>query len=187
LSDFVDEFFDQNPISQLGLLVAKNKRAEVLSDLTGNIQKLKDGLNAVREAGCDGEFSLQNALRVALQTLKYPSHSSREMLIICSSLSTCDPDDIMITLKELKKLKIRCSFICLAEVYVFKLISEETSGTYSVLLDEEHLKNVLWTHAIPPVVPVKDLDSNLIRMGNCTVIYVLCNPLHSTFYIRKLC
>jgi transcription initiation factor TFIIH subunit 2 len=33
---FIEEFFDQNPISQLGIILLKNKRAEKLSDLAGN-------------------------------------------------------------------------------------------------------------------------------------------------------
>jgi transcription initiation factor TFIIH subunit 2 len=33
---FIEEFFDQNPISQLGVILLKNKRAEKLSELAGN-------------------------------------------------------------------------------------------------------------------------------------------------------
>lgn len=32
---FITEFFDQNPISQLGLIALKGKRAEKITDLTG--------------------------------------------------------------------------------------------------------------------------------------------------------
>lgn len=35
---FIEEFFDQNPISQLGIILLKNKRAEKLSDLAGNFK-----------------------------------------------------------------------------------------------------------------------------------------------------
>jgi transcription initiation factor TFIIH subunit 2 len=33
---FIEEFFDQNPISQIGLILLKNKRAEKILDLAGN-------------------------------------------------------------------------------------------------------------------------------------------------------
>lgn len=33
---FIEEFFDQNPISQLGIILLKNKRAEKISELAGN-------------------------------------------------------------------------------------------------------------------------------------------------------
>lgn len=39
LEDFVDEFFYQNPISQLGIIITRNKRAEKVSELVGNSKK----------------------------------------------------------------------------------------------------------------------------------------------------
>jgi len=39
LNNFIEEFFDQNPISQMGIIVMKNKRAEKVSDLTGTCKK----------------------------------------------------------------------------------------------------------------------------------------------------
>lgn len=35
LEQFVEEYFDQNPISQLGILVTRNKRAEKVTELGG--------------------------------------------------------------------------------------------------------------------------------------------------------
>lgn len=35
LMGFMDEFFDQNPISQLGFIITKDKRAEKASELSG--------------------------------------------------------------------------------------------------------------------------------------------------------
>jgi len=32
---FIEEYFDQNPISQLGIIVTKNKRAEKVTELGG--------------------------------------------------------------------------------------------------------------------------------------------------------
>lgn len=39
LEDFIEEFFYQNPISQLGMIITRNKRAEKVSDLAGNSKK----------------------------------------------------------------------------------------------------------------------------------------------------
>lgn len=36
LQIFIEEFFDQNPISQVGVILLKNKRAEKIADLAGN-------------------------------------------------------------------------------------------------------------------------------------------------------
>lgn len=39
MEKFVEEFFDQNPLSQLGVIAIKNKRAEKITELSGNIRK----------------------------------------------------------------------------------------------------------------------------------------------------
>jgi transcription initiation factor TFIIH subunit 2 len=36
LQIFIEEFFDQNPISQVGIILLKNKKAEKITDLAGN-------------------------------------------------------------------------------------------------------------------------------------------------------
>jgi hypothetical protein len=36
LEHFVEEYFDQNPISQLGIIGTRNKRAEIIAELGGN-------------------------------------------------------------------------------------------------------------------------------------------------------
>ena len=36
LEKFAEEFFHLNPISQIGIITTKNKRAEIVSDLAGN-------------------------------------------------------------------------------------------------------------------------------------------------------
>ena len=63
-------YFDQNPISQLGLIVTKNKIAEKVCDLVGNPKKITDKLNGLKEKLCQGEPSIQNSLELALATLK---------------------------------------------------------------------------------------------------------------------
>uniref|UniRef100_A0A914VSN8 Ssl1-like domain-containing protein n=1 Tax=Plectus sambesii TaxID=2011161 RepID=A0A914VSN8_9BILA len=70
LDGFLDKFFEQNPISQIGVILLKDKRAEKLTELTGNHRKHRDALAGVTEASCAGEFSLQNALEMAMKTLK---------------------------------------------------------------------------------------------------------------------
>lgn len=39
LEAFVEEFFYLNPISQIGVISSKNKRAEIVSELAGNPKK----------------------------------------------------------------------------------------------------------------------------------------------------
>ena len=39
LEMFIEEYFDQNPISQLGVIAMKNKRAEKITELGGSCHK----------------------------------------------------------------------------------------------------------------------------------------------------
>uniref|UniRef100_A0A8B9RH00 General transcription factor IIH subunit n=1 Tax=Astyanax mexicanus TaxID=7994 RepID=A0A8B9RH00_ASTMX len=163
---FVEEYFDQNPISQIGIITTKNKRAEKLTDLAGNPKKHVAALKKAVGSTCLGEPSLYNALNIAMQTLKHmPGHTSREILIIFSSLTTCDPANIYELIKTLKELKIRVSVIGLsAEVRVCTILTRETGGSYNVILDESHFKELLMLHVKPPPASSSS-ECSLIRMG----------------------
>uniref|UniRef100_A0A8C2KIN9 General transcription factor IIH, polypeptide 2 n=1 Tax=Cyprinus carpio TaxID=7962 RepID=A0A8C2KIN9_CYPCA len=163
---FVEEYFDQNPISQIGIITTKNKRAEKLTDLAGNPKKHIAALKKAVDATCVGEPSLYNSLNVAMQTLKHmPAHTSKEILVIFSSLTTCDPANIYELIKTLNALKIRVSVIGLsAEVRVCTILTRETGGSYNVILDESHFKELLMLHVKPPPASSSS-ECSLIRMG----------------------
>ncbi|KAM6954146.1 general transcription factor IIH subunit 2 [Aplochiton taeniatus] len=166
MENFVEEYFDQNPISQVGIITTKNKRAEKLTDLAGNPKKHRAALKKAVDTVCVGEPSLYNSLSLAMQTLKHmPGHTSREVLIIFSSLTTCDPASIYEMITTLKSLKIRVSVIGLsAEVRVCTVLTRETGGTYHVILDESHFKELLMFHVKPPPASTSS-ECSLIRMG----------------------
>ncbi|XP_016413618.1 general transcription factor IIH subunit 2 [Sinocyclocheilus rhinocerous] len=168
---FVEEYFDQNPISQIGIITTKNKRAEKLTDLAGNPKKHTAALKKAVDSTCVGEPSLYNSLNLAMQTLKHmPAHTSKEILVVFSSLTTCDPANIYELIKTLNGLKIRVSVIGLsAEVRVCTILTRETGGSYNVILDESHFKELLMLHVKPPPASSSS-ECSLIRMGNHTVI-----------------
>uniref|UniRef100_A0A8C2PA67 C2H2-type domain-containing protein n=1 Tax=Capra hircus TaxID=9925 RepID=A0A8C2PA67_CAPHI len=94
-----------------------------------------------------------------------PGHTSREVLIIFSSLTTCDPSNIYDLIKTLKAAKVRVSIIGLsAEVRVCTALARETGGTYHVILDESHYKELLTHHVSPPPAS-SNSECSLIRMG----------------------
>ncbi|XP_035744380.1 general transcription factor IIH subunit 2 isoform X2 [Egretta garzetta] len=166
LEYFVEEYFDQNPISQIGLIVTKSKRAEKMTELSGNSKKHITALKKAVDMNCSGEPSLYNSLNLAMQTLKHmPGHTSREVLVVFSSLTTCDPSNIYDLIKCLKAVKIRVSVIGLsAEVRVCTVLARETGGTYHVILDESHYKELLMHHVSPPPASSSS-ECSLIRMG----------------------
>ncbi|XP_065060817.1 general transcription factor IIH subunit 2-like [Rhopilema esculentum] len=166
LEKFIVEYFDQNPISQLGIIITKNKRAEKITDLSGNPKLHITALQNVVNKGCSGEPSLQNSLDTALAVLKHlPNHASREVLIIFGCLTTCDPGDINDSIAALKSCDIRCSIIGLsAEIRICKQICKETQGEYGVILDEKHFQDLLVEKVRPPEAK-KSTAASLIRMG----------------------
>ena len=172
IQKFVEDFFDQNPIGQLGFISTKSKRAQILSEMSGTSQnhiraldQLSNEIIKTNAKGCVGEPSLQNSLELAEKTLKHmPGHTSREILIIMGSLTTCDPGYIYDTIENIKKQKIRCSVIALsAEVHIYKFLTTETGGSFGVILDLSHFSDMLTDHISPP----SDLttESSLIKMG----------------------
>ncbi|PLW49183.1 hypothetical protein PCASD_03032 [Puccinia coronata f. sp. avenae] len=162
--EFVSEFFDQNPISQLCILITKDAVAERLSGLSGNPLDHHKALSNKAKLTPSGEPSLQNSLEMARATLAHlPTHGSREVLVIFGSLTTCDPDDINKTLENLEKDRMRVSMVGLAaEVKICKEICKRTQGQYGVILNEHHFKELLFEAISPP--PIAKSNSN----GNST-------------------
>lgn len=133
---FIREFFDQNPLSHIGMVTIKDGVAQRLTELGGSPDSQIKSLFGKLE--CSGDASLQNALELVHGYLsQIPSYGHREVLILYSALNTCDPGDVMETVQQCKKAKIRCSVIGLsAEIYICKHLCEETGGSYTVALDE---------------------------------------------------
>ena len=69
--EFVHEFFEQNPISQLGILGMRDGLAVRVSDISGNPNDHIGSLQALREQEAKGNPSLQNALDMARAALLF--------------------------------------------------------------------------------------------------------------------
>jgi len=104
--EFVSDYFDQNPISHLGVVICKNGQAEMLTQLSGNPKVHIRSLQHLSQRGVpSGDFSLQNGLEVAGRSLGHmPKYGSREVLLLVGALSTCDPGDILLE-------TVRCSLL----------------------------------------------------------------------------
>jgi transcription initiation factor TFIIH subunit 2 len=71
IEKFAFSYFDQNPISQVGLVLTKSKKAEKICDLVGNPKKFNDKVQTLRDKYmCQGEPSIQNSLELCLSSLK---------------------------------------------------------------------------------------------------------------------
>ena len=164
---FIGEYFDQNPISQLSVIVTRDRSAQRLTELSGNPKNHVHMIKGMQNM--DGLASLQNTLLLGMSMLRHiPNYGHRELLIVFSSLSTCDPGDIFNTIKEAKAQKVRISVICLvAEVFICKQMAELTGGMFSVALDATHLSELLQQHTIPPpeIQRTESLVTDFIYMG----------------------
>eukprot|EP00210_Caulerpa_lentillifera_P001903 g1830.t1 len=162
---FIHQFFDQNPLSQIGLLYLKNGKAGTLSFLSASpeahVRKLDEGMDL------QGEISLQNGLEMSIEILKsVPGHGHREVILLLTSLNTADPGNIFHTIQSLKNERVRVSVLGLAaEVYIYKHISEETKGKYFVALTEKHLEDSIMQLVPPPAALQTSAHAKLVRMG----------------------
>lgn len=178
-SRFVNEYYDQNPLGHLGVVVCRDGEAEMLTSLGGSPKKHKLAIDAAivtemgRKGGPDigGEFSLQNGIEVAGRSLGYaPRYGSREIIVIMSALATCDPGDILSeTLPRLLHAGIRLSTISLqSEVHICKKLADVTGGVAGVCMNTGHLRDLVMSHAIPPPVINNSSSSELVNGNSST-------------------
>lgn len=174
---FVREFFEQNPISQLGILGMRDGLAVRVSDMSGNPNDHINALKGMRQEEPKGSPSLQNALEMARAALYHtPSHGTREVVIVLGALLTSDPGDIHDTIKACIKDRIRVSIIGLAaRMHICAEICQKTNGgdesSYNVAIDEMDYRELLMGITTPPVVRSTDTEAQkrnaatLLMMG----------------------
>ena len=113
--EFVTEFFEQNPISQMGVIGMRDGLAVRVSDMSGNPNDHLGPIEALRLQDPKGHPSLQNALEMARGALFHaPSHGTREVVMVLGALSTSDPGDVHQTINALVTDKIRVGAVGLA-------------------------------------------------------------------------
>ncbi|KAL2066593.1 hypothetical protein VTL71DRAFT_2664 [Oculimacula yallundae] len=171
-SEFVTEYFEQNPISQLGILGMRDGIAIRVSDMSGNPAELIENLKKFREQQPQGNPSLQNALEMARAALFHaPSHGTREVLIIYGALLSSDPGDIHDTISSLVVDRIRVSVIGLAAQVkicseLCKITNAGSENNYHVALNESHFRELVMALTTPPVTRTKkQSQSSLLMMG----------------------
>ncbi|KAI1298636.1 Ssl1-like-domain-containing protein [Xylaria venustula] len=171
-SEFVREYFEQNPISQLAVIGMRDGIAVRISDMSGNpgdhLEKLQDWVKQDPQ----GNPSLQNALQMCRGALFHtPSHGTREVLIVYGALMSSDPGDIHDTLQSLIKDRIRVSIVGLAaQVAICEELCSKTNGGdvsgYNIALDEQNFRDLLLEITTPPVTRTKEQsNASLLMMG----------------------
>ena len=179
LERFLIAFGDANPLAHFGFLVARNGLAKRVHELSPDkhMQCLKlrqsllgsGSIDDHENAGCYGDFSLQNVLACALSSLSgFPAWGRRECVIVAAALSTCDPGDVFSVVEKCRKERVRVSIIGLgAEVFAFQRVCQRTGGTYAVARNGEHLQELLAAHVPPPPADAGSAEATprLLNMG----------------------
>ena len=158
--EFVREFFEQNPISQLGIIGMRDGLAQRISDMSGNPADHITKLQGIRETEPKGQASLQNAFDMSRAALYHaPTHTTREVLLLLGSLLSSDPGDIHQTITTLVSSKITCTVIGLAaQIAICKTLVSKTnpsrplSESYNVALDDIHYRELIMRATIPPPI-----------------------------------
>ena len=165
---FVREFFDLNPISHMGIIVTKSRKATLVTEMGGNPSQHIEALSGPGLT-VGAEPSLQNALNLAKTSLaSLPKYGAREILVVFSSLTTCDPGNVLHTINEVRDAGIRASVIGFgAALRVLQYLADATGGKYAVPTSSHHFRQILLSHAVP--TPVKRgaqaFGNALVKMG----------------------
>ena len=175
---FITEFFEQNPISQLGIIGTRDGLALTISPLSGNPNDHISNLKKLHEQEPKGQPSLQNALDMARAALFHaPTHATREILILFGSLLSSDPGDIHTTISALVSSHITVTVIGLAaQVAICLTLATRTNPSlspnqsYTVALNESHFRDLLMRATTPPTTPQaatsdSGIKSSLLMMG----------------------
>jgi transcription initiation factor TFIIH subunit 2 len=160
--EYVREFFEQNPISQMSVLGMHDGICIRVSELSGNPAEHAAAILALRskETGKEpkGAPSLQNALELARATLYHtPQHGTREVIVVFGSLLSLDPGDIHASVKACVRDGIRVSIIGMgARLKICTEIVARTNAgdesEYTIATDQEMLKELLIATTTPPAI-----------------------------------
>ena len=175
---FITEFFEQNPISQLGIIGTRDGLALNISPLSGNPNDHIANIQKLRDQEPKGQPSMQNALDMARAALFHaPTHTTREVLLLFGSLLSSDPGDIHTTISALVAAHITVQIIGLAaQVAICQTLANRTnpslppSQTYTVALNEQHYRDLFMRATTPPTTPQSTKEdsgvkSSLLMMG----------------------
>jgi len=202
-SEFITEYFEQNPISQLAIIGLREGIAETISVMGGNPTEHIEKLKLQRQKEPEGSPSLQNGLEMSrAQLFHTPAHGTREVLIIYGALLTSDPGDIHKTIDTLIKDRIRVSIVGLAaQVAICAELCKRTNagdeGNYGVALNEQHFRELFMRLTTPPITRTKaQSQASLLSMGfpsrisgaGQTMSFCVChNKLCSGGYLCSRC
>ncbi|KAL0214417.1 hypothetical protein P9112_006601 [Eukaryota sp. TZLM1-RC] len=165
LTTFISPFLSENALSQICLIAIKDGKAIKITDFTSNTSVLSSAISSKQLDVGMGNFSLQNGLSLSAELLQpLPTYASKEVLVLCSSISTVDPSDLLTTAKQLAESSIRVFMFSLgASVFAFEKVCSDTKGRFEVIQSVNQLPKLLSELITPP--PSLTSSINHIMIG----------------------
>ncbi|EKX44960.1 SSL1 transcription factor & nucleotide excision repair [Guillardia theta CCMP2712] len=144
VGSFLDNFFDQNPISQVSLVELRGGKAEKLTELSGNSRhhknKLEERLAAHRSAGAG-----MPSMRAGVVWDKRSSYDVRIFELMRPGGHLSD--------YRLKSAGVKVNIVGMAaELYVARAVSKRTGGSYSVATHAVQVRDMVLKHTSPSPV-----------------------------------
>eukprot|EP00994_Dinema_validum_P008922 NODE_847_length_1302_cov_72.954509_g621_i0.p1 GENE.NODE_847_length_1302_cov_72.954509_g621_i0~~NODE_847_length_1302_cov_72.954509_g621_i0.p1 ORF type:complete len:428 (+),score=109.67 NODE_847_length_1302_cov_72.954509_g621_i0:62-1285(+) len=168
LLDLISEFFDQNPLSQMGIILTRDSVGEVLC-FSSNRKVLEDTVEDIYLSVGSGSPSVENVLLLAMNAFDdIPGYASKELLFLYNSMQSCDPGHIFAAIEQCTEQRIRCSVVGVGgEIFMLRKLASDTRGTYWVALNEGHYHDLVLLHVTPPPSPPVEGEQSaeLILMG----------------------
>ena len=93
----------------------------------------------------NGNPSYQNALEIAKHQIEMnvPPYAFKELLLINSSITNCDPGNIKDTIESLKVGKTICTIISLsAALHILQHLAKSTQGQFFTAKNKEHFEDI---------------------------------------------
>lgn len=166
--EFVEEFFELNPLSNLALSLIKDRKCLLQSNFKNNpselisiMENLKkknstneetflEDLNKDSEALSthdipSGTVSMENVLKATeVLMADQPLYYAREVLVLLNSPNSRDANDLTAFIEKINKAYIIVNMLSLAGgTYVFQQICQKTRGKFEVAINEFDFKQKL--------------------------------------------
>lgn len=143
-------FKDQNPLSKVSMIITCRQKAIVLGDFEKSIEQVMEALQKYDDF--EGMPSMQQALEFArIQVDKcVPDYALKEVLVINSSITICDPGDILETVESLRRSNVLVSVFSLsAAIHILKKLASDTGGMFYLPRNKENFSELMMSYLVP--------------------------------------
>lgn len=155
VTNFLKAYLDQNPLSQVAIVSTRGYYGHVESPLSGDLEAHLEAVRGLRDVSMWGQPSLVNSLTVSLSVLgSAPVFSTREILLVYGSMTTCDPEPLDTVCEKLTqpgKGAVVSAIGFSAKAFPLQRIVDATGGIYRVPTSPAHLEDLFQMHVVPPL------------------------------------